>query len=405
MKGIVVEAEKLQDEIVEYRRHLHRTPETDMSLPETVAYVRSRLESFGYTTATICGESGIVATVGGTRGGKTVLLRADMDALPVAEEADVPFKSTNGAMHACGHDMHTAMLLGAAKILKGVESELAGTVKLMFQPGEETLHGAKAMIEAGVLESPKVDVAMMMHVFSGFPIPSGMFGVSNPGPSSAASDWFDIEIQGKGGHGAMPNFGVDPLNVAAHLHIALQTIISREIPAVDSAVVTIGYLQGGATANVIPDTARMGGTVRTFSEENRNFIEKRINEISAGVAATFRAQVKVTYVRGCPAVVNDKAACESLRASIAEAFGNGAILKALPFGGKMMGSEDFSFVSQAVPSVMTMLTAGDATQGYVNSMHHPKVRFDESVLYKGAAAYANFAIEWLKASAIQGGSS
>jgi len=229
-------------------------------------------------------------------------------------------------------------------------------------------------------------------------MPSGVFGVSNPGPSSAASDRFEIEIQGRGGHGAMPNMGVDPLNVAAHLHIALQAIVSREIPPVDSAVVTIGYMQGGAAANVIPDTAKLGGTVRTFSAENRDFIEKRIREIALNVAATFRAEAKVTYWRGCPAVVNDKAACESLKATLIGSFGESAVLKALPFGGKMMASEDFSFVSQAVPSVMALLTAGDATQGYIHSQHHPKVRFDESVLYRGAAAYANFAIEWLKAA-------
>jgi hippurate hydrolase len=394
MKGIPEEARGLQEEMRAHRRYLHANAELDMALPKTIAYVRRQLESMGYEPAELAG-AGLVATAGGGRPGKVLLLRADMDALPGKEESGLEFACTNGAMHACGHDLHASMLLGAARLLKAHEGEIDGAVKLLFQPGEETLHGARAMIDSGVLESPKVDAAMMLHVFSGMPFPSGIFGIPEPGPVSAASDSFEIEIQGRGGHGAMPNVTVDPLNVLAHLHLSLQEINSREIQPTDSAVVTVGYMQGGSAPNVIPDRARLGGTVRTFSAENRDLIEKRIGEIARGVAGTFRAEAAVNYSRGCPAVVNDRDLCAELRRTLVDALGKEAIFPGLPGGGKMMASEDFAFYSERVPSVMAVLTAGNAKEGYAFSQHHPKVRFDEEVLWRGAAAYANFAIEWL----------
>lgn len=397
MKKIVQRAESLQEWLVAHRRYLHENAELDMTLPKTTAYVRKQLEEMGYEPKEIC-ESGLLVTIGGKKPGKVILLRGDMDALPLTEETNLEFKSTNGNMHACGHDLHTTMLLGAAKILKEREDELHGTVKLMFQPAEETLKGAKAMVNAGILENPKVDAAMMIHVFTGLPAPSGLFIIPDPGPSSAASDWFDIEVKGKGGHGAMPDTTIDPLNILSHIHIALQTINSREIRPTDSAVVTVGMMQGGTALNIIPDTASMSGTIRTFSKENRDFIPQRIIDISEGIAKTFRAEANVKITNGVPAVFNDDSLCKNVTNALTTAFGEESVFKMadlIPGGGKMMGSEDFSFVTEEVPSLMIALSTGNAKDGYIYPQHHPKARFDEQPLYKGAAAYACTALHWL----------
>lgn len=390
-------AHQLQDKLVMYRHHLHAIPELDLSLPRTAAYVKEVLESMGFEP-TLVGESGLMVTIGGQHAGKVLLLRADMDGLPIQEETDLSFASLNGNMHACGHDLHTSMLLGAAEILKANEGQLHGTVKLMFQPGEETLHGAKMMLESGILDNPKVDAAMMLHVLTGMPIPIGQFVVPEAGGAiSASSDWFEIIIRGRGAHGAMPEAAVDPLNVAAHLHLALQGILSREISPIDNAVLTIGVMEGGSTNNVIPDTARLKGSVRTFNTALRDKIEARIRDISAGIGETFQAKMDVIYTRGCPEVKTDSGLNQQMRTSIANTFGAASyigITELVP-GGKLMGSEDFAFVSQAVPSTTVFLNAGNTEEGYGYPVHHPKTMFSDEVLYKGAAAYAAFARDWL----------
>ena len=228
---LLSEAKALQEEIVTHRRWLHTHAETGFDLNETKPYVKAALEQMGYTVNE-CGKAGLVTTVGKV-GGKVFLLRADMDALPIHEESDVDFICTNGKMHACGHDMHTAMLLGAAKLLKAHESELSGLVKLMFQPAEEIFEGSKDMIDAGILEDPKPDAAMMIHVTAGMPIPAGTVIVSSPGVSAPAADYFNIHVQGKGCHGSAPQNGVDPLTAAAHILIALQEIHALELSSSD----------------------------------------------------------------------------------------------------------------------------------------------------------------------------
>lgn len=390
-------AHQLQEKLVMYRHHLHAIPELDLSLPRTAAYVKEVLESMGFEPALV-GESGLMVTIGGQHAGKVLLLRADMDGLPIQEETDLSFASLNGNMHACGHDLHTSMLLGAAEILKANEGQLHGTVKLMFQPGEETLHGAKMMLESGILYNPKVDAAMMLHVLTGMPIPIGQFVVPEAGGAiSASSDWFEIIIRGRGAHGAMPEAAVDPLNVAAHLHLALQGILSREISPIDNAVLTIGVMEGGSTNNVIPDTARLKGSVRTFNTALRDKIEARIRDISAGIGETFQAKMDVIYTRGCPEVKTDSGLNQQMRTSIANTFGAASYIgiTELVAGGKLMGSEDFAFVSQAVPSTTVFLNAGNTEEGYGYPVHHPKTMFSDEVLYKGAAAYAAFARDWL----------
>lgn len=391
-------ANQLQDKMVVYRHHLHGIPELDLSLPRTTAYVKESLESIGLKS-TPMGESGLMVTIGGQRPGKVILIRGDMDGLPIKEETGLPFASSNGNMHACGHDLHTSMLLGAAEILKANEEQLRGTVKLMFQPGEETLHGAKMMIENGILENPKVDAAMMLHVITGIPFPSGLFVTFEAGgASSASSDWFEIIIRGRGAHGAMPNVAVDPLNVAAHLHLALQGIISREISPTESAVITVGVMEGGSTNNVIPDTARLKGSVRTFDAALRDKIETRIHEISKGIAETFLAKAEVIYNRSCPEVKGDGELNRQMRTTIANTFGDDSFIdisQLIP-GGKLMGSEDFAFVTQEVPSTSLYITAGNVKEGYSYPLHHPKAMFSDDVLNKGAAAYAAFAKDWLE---------
>ena len=395
---ILQEAQALQEEMRSHRRWLHAHAETGFDLEQTKPYVKAALEEMGYAVQE-CGRAGLVTTVG-KPGGKVLLLRADMDALPIAEEADVDFACSNGKMHACGHDMHTAMLLGAARLLKNHEAELSGMVKLMFQPAEEVFEGGKDMIQSGALENPRPDAAMMIHVTAGMPIPAGTVIVSAPGVSAPAADYFTIRVQGKGCHGSAPQNGVDALTAAAHILIALQEIHARELAATEEAVMTIGTLQGGTTGNVIADSATMQGTIRTYDEKTRSFLKQRMTEIAQSVATAFRASAEVTFGSGCPTLVNDKALCERVAGYLKTLLGpTGAFTTAEISGGKPSrggGSEDFAYVSQEVPSLMLALAAGEPSKGYAYPQHHPKVMFDESVLGTGAAVFAYTALNYLQ---------
>ena len=395
---ILQEAQALQEEMRSHRRWLHAHAETGFDLEQTKPYVKAALEEMGYAVQE-CGRAGLVTTVG-KPGGKVLLLRADMDALPIAEEADVDFACSNGKMHACGHDMHTTMLLGAARLLKNHEAELSGMVKLMFQPAEEVFEGGKDMIQSGALENPRPDAAMMIHVTAGMPIPAGTVIVSAPGVSAPAADYFTIRVQGKGCHGSAPQNGVDALTAAAHILIALQEIQARELAATEEAVMTIGTLQSGTTGNVIADSATMQGTIRTYDEKTRSFLKQRMTEIAQSIAAAFRASAEVTFGSGCPTLVNDKALCESVAGYLKTLLGpTGAFTTAEISGGKPSrggGSEDFAYVSQEVPSLMLALAAGEPAKGYAYPQHHPKVMFDESVLSTGAAVFAYTALNYLQ---------
>ena len=395
---ILREAKALQEEIKSHRLWLHTHAETGFDLAETKPYVKSALTEMGYTVQE-CGKAGLVTTVG-KPGGKVLLLRADMDALPIAEEADVDFACKNGRMHACGHDMHTAMLLGAAKILKAHESELGGTVKLMFQPAEEIFEGSKDMIASGVLENPRPDAALMIHVAAGMPLPAGTVVVSAPGVSAPAADYFTIRVHGKGCHGSAPQNGIDPLTAAAHILIALQEIHARELSASDEAVLTIGTFHAGEAGNVIPDTATMGGTIRTYDEKTRAYLKERMTAIAQSIAEAFRASAEVSFGSGCPTLINDKALSEKVTGYLKDLLGaNRAFTTAELNGGKPArggGSEDFAYVSHEVPSLMLALAAGEPSKGYVYPQHHPKVKFDESVLSTGAAVFVDCALQYLR---------
>ena len=395
---IMQEAAALQEEIKAHRLWLHTHAETGFDLTETKPYVKSTLTEMGYTVQE-CGKAGLVTTVG-KPGGKVILLRADMDALPIAEEADVDFACKNGRMHACGHDMHTAMLLGAAKILKAHESELDGMVKLMFQSAEEIFEGSKDMIASGVLENPRPDAALMIHVAAGMPLPAGTVVVSAPGVSAPAADYFTIRVHGKGCHGSAPQNGIDPLTAAAHILIALQEIHARELSASDEAVLTIGTFHAGEAGNVIPDTATMGGTIRTYDEKTRAYLKERMTAIAKNVAEAFRASAEVSFGSGCPTLVNDKDLSEKVTGYLKDLLGaNRAFTTAELNGGKPArggGSEDFAYVSHEVPSLMLALAAGEPSKGYVYPQHHPKVKFDESVLSTGAAVFVDCALQYLR---------
>ncbi|MBQ8201542.1 MAG: amidohydrolase [Clostridia bacterium] len=384
-------AQALAPTLTEDRRWLHTHAETGFDLPETCAYVWKRLTEMGFTPRR-CGCCGIVADIG--RGGRTVLLRADMDALPIREETELPFSCRNGRMHACGHDMHTAMLLGAAGLLKEQEAELDGTVRLMFQPAEELLCGAADMMADGLLDAPKPDAAFMLHVLTGLDLPVGTAIVSSPGVSAPAAATFEIVVQGKGCHGAMPHTGVDPITAAAHIVLALQQIGTRELSLMQPNALTIGMLQAGDTANVIPDRAMLRGSMRAFDEETQAFILRRIREIACQTAAVFRAQAEVRLLSSCPTLRNDERTSNTAYRALTALLGEERTLMSGQLSGeaaKSSGSEDFAVVSHAVPSVMVALAAGRPQDGCAYPAHHPRACFDEAALPLGAAAYAAMA--------------
>lgn len=381
---------QLVPELVQHRRAIHQNPEVGLDLPDTARYVFDRLTELGYQPQMVGG--GVCACVG--RPGKTFLLRADMDALAMTEDSGLPFSSVRpGAAHCCGHDLHTAMLLGAARLLKEREQELAGTVKLMFQPGEESLTGARAMLEAGILEHPGVDAAMAIHVNS--MVPTGALIVFH-GPTAASSDNFTLRVTGKGCHGSRPDEGVDPIAISCHIHTALQQLQARELPAGETGVLTVGSIHAGTAHNIIPNDAVMTGTIRTFQNEVREMLRRRLVEISENVAKAFRgsAQVEFSPNYAIPLVCDEGVAAQ-VRDALGQIFKPDQVrylAKTFP------GAEDFSFVADQVPTSFVVLGAKigpDAQYG----QHHPKVQFNEKCLPIGAAAHAQAATQWLAAAA------
>ena len=381
----------IKDDIVEYRRTIHSNPEVGAELPKTKAYVMDKLREFGYTPEEIC-ESGIVTTIEGAKPGKTFLLRADMDALPMAEATSCDFKATNGAMHSCGHDMHTAMLLGAARLLKQNQDQIEGTVKLVFQPDEEGFTGAKKMIEAGVLENPKVDAAMAMHVNSG--TPSNLV-VCGKGTSIGGCYRFRIVVKGTGCHGAMPETGVDPIFIAHHIYSGLQTILTREIPATKPAVITIGKFVGGDAPNIIPGEVIMEGTFRYLDKEMGEMVIGRMNDIVTSTAKTFRGEAELIELSSVPPLTNNNELADELTGYMKDIVGERGVFV---YEGGGMGSEDFASFSHEVPSLYLILGAGAKNENpeFGVPMHNEKVVFNEDILPTGAAIHAYSAITWLK---------
>ena len=393
---IVSDAKKLQTELVEIRRDLHARAETGFDVGETLQYLEKQLLNLGYTPKR-CGKAGLVASAGEKKGGKCFLLRADIDGLPIQEKTGASFACKRGNMHACGHDLHAAMLLGAAKLLKQREEQLCGEVRLLFQPAEEILEGAKDVIDNGVLKG--VDGAAMIHVLTDVEMPVGTLIVSNQ-VSAPAADFFTITINGKGCHGSSPWNGIDALTAAAHILLALQEIAARELSIAQPAVLTIGSLQTQPAGNVISDKAVMKGTLRAFDEEVRKRVKERMEKIARQVANAFRARVRICYDGGCPTLVNDEKTAVFAHEQMQALLGKGKVFLSTAVGerdkAKSGGSEDFAYIAQKVPSVMMALAAGERKLGYGYPLHHPKTSFDEKALYVGCAAYAQIAIAYLE---------
>lgn len=391
MNQIMENAKQLQDELIEIRRTIHQNPEAGKSLPQTKAFVMKKLEEYGYQPKEIC-ESGIVATIEGTKSGKTILLRADMDALAIQEKAPVPFASTNQYMHACGHDMHTTMLLGAAKLLKQYQQDIQGTVKLVFQSDEEGFTGAKAMLKAGVLENPHVDAGMALHVNSG--TPSGMV-LCGLGTCMAGCTLFQIKVKGTGCHGAMPETGVDPINIAAHIYLSLQEIVSREISPTQPVALTIGKFVGGKAPNIIPEEVVLEGTIRTLDRDLAKTIFERIETISKQTAALFRGQAEVVEIASAPPLLNNVEMVKEVSEYVKEIC---SPEKVIVFDKGGMGSEDFASYTYDIPCSYLLLGAGTSQENdlYGKPMHNECVVFNEDILPIGSAIFVQSALNWLK---------
>lgn len=380
----------LKNELIENRRYFHTNAEVGMYMPKAKAYVTEKLKEYGLKPET-CGE-GITAVLGNGNG-KVLLLRADMDALPMPEESGLDFACPTGeAAHACGHDLHAAMLLTAAKMLKECEKEIDGTVKFMFQPAEETFEGGRNMIENGVLESPKVDAALAFHVAAG-KMPLGIYMYNSTGTMMFSSDGFRIHIKGKGSHGAYPQNSIDPINIGVHIHLALQELIARESNPEHSCVLTIGQFSAGSAPNIIPDTAVMSGTIRTNKPEARELLVRRMKEVTQKTADVFGGTAEVEELGGTPPLICDPEMAEEIAGYMKELEIPGAV----PYPNvSASASEDFAVIAEKVPAVFMYLSAGFPDERGEAPAHNPKVQFNEDVLPVGAAYMAHCAVRWLK---------
>ena len=363
------------EQVVLDRRHLHAHPELGFQEIETAGFVAERLRALGLEVRTGVARTGVVALLRGAKPGKTVLLRADIDALPIQEENDVPYTSRNaGVMHACGHDAHTAILLNAARVLVEHRDRLAGVVKLVFQPCEEQAPGgAAAMIAEGVLENPAVDAAFALHVSQDGPVGTVSTCV---GPTMAAADTFRLNLTGVGGHGAYPQQCIDPVVAAAQITLALQTIVSRETDPMQSAVITVGSIHAGDAPNIIPQTCTMTGTVRSFDAGVRRHLAKRIEEVATGLARVLRVECVCHYSFGNPAVVNDPAMTELVFQVAHEVTAADKVLVEVP----SMGAEDFSSFLEKVPGCYFFIGTRNPEKNLTYGHHHPKFDIDESAL-------------------------
>jgi amidohydrolase len=389
-------AEAIKSTLILLRREFHQHPELGLQEFNTAKKIEKILKELGIETKMLVNGTGVVGCLKGEKPGKTLALRADIDALPVQEESTLPYRSQNpGIMHACGHDAHAAMLLGAAMILCEMRRELAGNVVFIFQPAEETGEGAKKMVEEGALfgvpggADGGVDGIIGLHVNSS--LDTGTLGY-HVGPVMAAGDFFDIRITGKGGHGGMPHLAVDPIVIAANVISAIQTLVSRETDPIESAVVSICRMEAGGKAyNIIPDTATFGGTIRSLKPELRDYLPKRIKEILDGIVPAMRGRYEFNLMERFPVTINE-GRMTAFGARVAEALlGKDRVLEVKP----LMGSEDFSYYLQKVPGAYLFLGSRSVEKGITYPHHHPRFDIDEDVLPVGASLQAAFAAEYL----------
>jgi amidohydrolase len=385
----VVHPEVPQDvlaEVVAIRRDLHEHPELGFEERRTAELIARRLEALGFEVHTGIGRTGVVGVLRGTRPGKTIMLRADMDALPLEEENDVPYRShTPGTMHACGHDGHVAILLGAARLVMSRRDEVSGTVCFLFQPAEEGKGGARAMVEDGVLERFGIERAYGLHLASAHPV--GQVGFRE-GAFYASSDSIEITIEGKGGHGASPHLSIDPVYVASQFVVAVQQIVSRQVDPIEPAVVTIGAINGGTTHNVIPSRVRLLGTVRAFHADLRAGMAGRIERVLRGVCESSGASYTFEYLWRYPVTSNDAEQTRYARA-LAERIVGPAHVADVP---RLMGAEDFSFFAERVPACFfTLGSNGGETSAFPH--HHARFDIDESALATGVRMMTALALD------------
>ena len=379
----------LKEETIAHRRFFHVNAEVGLNMPKGQAYVLEELAKLGID-AKPCGH-GVTATVG--KGGKCLLLRADMDALPMGEESGLDFACPTGTeAHTCGHDFHVAMLLTAAKMLKENEANLEGTVKFMFQPAEETFEGAKDMIENGILENPAPDAALAYHVTSG-KMPVGIYMYNATGTMMFSVDGFKITIKGKGAHGAYPHASIDPINIAVHVYTALEALIAREVDPAKANLLTIGKFSAGTASNIIPETAELQGTIRSNDKPSRELLVRRMKEIAVKTAEVYGGTAEIEMLSEVPQLICDP----KLTNEFVGYMKDMNIPGAMPYPGiSASASEDFASIADKIPGTFMYLSAGFLDDRGLAPAHNPKVMFNEDVCPIGASSYAHCATEWLK---------
>ena len=390
--GWYAAAQGMQADTVALRRAIHAEPELGLQTPKTLAKVRAALADLPLEWKVGPSTSGAVAVLRGALPGRTVLLRGDMDALPMPEDTGLPFRSTvENAMHACGHDTHTAMLASAARILCARRASLAGTVLFMFQPGEEGWHGARFMIDDGLLDDPAPEAAFALHIMPN--APAGSF-VAKAGPMMASADKLIVRVIGKGGHASMPHHAIDPVPVACEIVTALQVFVTRRIDIFDPVVITVAKIDGGSTNNVIPETANLLGTIRTLSEETREAAHAGIVRVAENVARAHECEAEVKIERGFPVTVCDARAVGVAEQAIGSLFGAGAWRT---MTAPVMGAEDFSYVLNRVPGVMVFLGVCPEGQMWKSACpcHSNKMVLNEAMLAHGVAAHCAIAERFL----------
>lgn len=389
MIDFINEAQALFETTRALRRDFHRHPELGFNEFRTAGIVTRELNDLGLEVSTGIGKTGVVALLEGARPGPVVLARFDMDALPILEETVAEYASQNpGVMHACGHDGHTAIGLTVARILEAHREELGGTVKFVFQPAEEGLGGAEAMLADGVLENPRPDYSLALHLWNDQPL--GWLGVT-PGPAMAASDRFQVTLSGRGGHGASPHLAIDPVLAGAQVVTALQSIVARNIDPLKSAVVTVTSLAGGDAFNVIPSTVSIRGTIRSFEPQVRSVVMERFHQVVDGVAQAMGCQAQIETWRITPAVVNDPQVTNRVQ-SVAERLLPDCDLDKVE---RTMGSEDMAYLMDDIPGCYFFIGSADAARGLNAPHHNPLFDFDEAALPRAAAMMAAAVVELL----------
>ena len=379
-------AEKYKEQVIDWRREFHENPELSWEEIRTAERVREELVNMNIEVKRVA-KTGVLGILKGDKPGKTVALRADMDALPIKEANDISYKSKNeGVMHACGHDGHTAMLLGAAKILSLMKDEIEGTIIFIFQPAEEMGQGAAKMIEEGALEG--VDAILGIHLWAD--LASGKVSLE-PGPRMASTDRFKIAIRGKGGHGSMPHQGVDAIVAASAVVMNLQSIVSREINPLEPVVVSIGKFNGGERYNIISEEVLMEGTTRCFNSQVRDKFPTIIKRMVEETTNAYRAKGELEYIFGHPSVINDPRISQIASRAVTDNFGEESVVKIE----KVTGGEDFSFYLQKVPGVMAFVGARNESKGAMFPHHHKKFNIDEDALVVGTTLYSQFALDFL----------